>query len=142
MPCLPAYSSSRRRRDGPQHTALTRHTEDLEARKRQAGLVRCSHPTTTHWTPLSNNPGQMAHYCSVCVLGYCTREECWRLRGGSVRPLRDAHRRPLVHYPPVLPRHRPPEAPAQPPPAQPAGGGLLSGREGGPPSWAATPRQT
>ncbi|KAG0717230.1 hypothetical protein GWK47_054873 [Chionoecetes opilio] len=107
--CLPAYSSSRRRRDGPQHTALTRPHRELEGPEEAGGLVRFSHRLPPTGRPPSNNPGQMAHYCSLCVLATAPERTAGGLRGTSVRPLRDAHPSPTGALPPALPRHRPPE---------------------------------
>ncbi|KAG0704440.1 hypothetical protein GWK47_024689 [Chionoecetes opilio] len=60
------------RRDGPQHTALTRHPELEGGKGRRPGTLQP--PTTTHWTPLSNNPGRW-RTTAACAPGYCTREE-------------------------------------------------------------------
>ncbi|KAG0712909.1 hypothetical protein GWK47_017378 [Chionoecetes opilio] len=126
--CLPAYSSSRSRLDGPQHTALTRHTESWRpGRGRRPSTLQPL--TTTHWTPPSNNPGQMAHYCSVCVWAIAPGRSCRRTsRRKSAITARST---PVAHWcttscpappPPLL-------MPGPAPAAQPAGGGLLSGRE-------------
>ncbi|KAG0719107.1 hypothetical protein GWK47_051183 [Chionoecetes opilio] len=120
--CLPSLQQLKAQARRAAAHALTRHTEELEARKgRRPGTLQP--PTTTHWTPLSNNPGQMAHFLQRVRLGYCTREELQEdFEGQGVRPLRDAHPSPLVHYllscPTTAPL-RPGPAPA----AQPADGG-------------------
>ncbi|KAG0697192.1 hypothetical protein GWK47_003050 [Chionoecetes opilio] len=114
----PSHSSSRRRRDGPQHTALTRHTESWRP-GRGRRLVRCKPPTTTHWTPPSNNPGRW-RLLQTCASATAPERSCGGLRGGSVRATaRWDTRRPLVHYLlscPATPPLRPGPAPA----AQPA----------------------
>ncbi|KAG0711430.1 hypothetical protein GWK47_002290 [Chionoecetes opilio] len=109
------------------HYAHQTHRELEAGRGRR--LVRCSHRLPPHWTPPSNNPGQMAHYCR-CGVWATAPERSYRGLRGQVCDHCEMHtRRPLVHYllscPATAPL-RPGPAPA----AQPAGGGLLSGREG------------
>ncbi|KAG0716228.1 hypothetical protein GWK47_010216 [Chionoecetes opilio] len=114
----PAYSSSRRRRDGPQRTALTRHTENWEARKRQAAWYAAA----TDYHPLDatqqTTQGRW-RTTAACASGLLhQRGATGGLRGASVRPLRDAHPSPTGALLPNLPRHRPPEA--RPGPRRPA----------------------
>ncbi|KAG0710666.1 hypothetical protein GWK47_022328 [Chionoecetes opilio] len=58
------------------HRAHQTHRE-LETRKRQAAWYAAA-TDETHWTPPSNNPGQMAHYCSVCVWATAPGRSCRR----------------------------------------------------------------
>ncbi|KAG0723859.1 hypothetical protein GWK47_041815 [Chionoecetes opilio] len=114
-------------------------TPRAEARKRQAAWY-AEPPTTTHWTPPSNNPGQMAHYCNVWGLGYCTREELQEASRGKCATTARCHPSPTGALPPDLPCHRPPEA--RPGPRRPAcRWGLLMGVKAGPPSGPPHPER-
>ncbi|KAG0711732.1 hypothetical protein GWK47_020002 [Chionoecetes opilio] len=139
--CLPAYSSSRRRRDGPQHTALTRHNRELEARKRQGpGTLQ-----PPHYHPLDATPQQPRADGALLQrvrLANLHREELQEDFEGQVCDHCEMYtRRPLVQIPPGPAPPPPPRGP--PGPRRPAcRWGAASGREkGGPPSWSATPER-
>ncbi|KAG0710814.1 hypothetical protein GWK47_002438 [Chionoecetes opilio] len=119
--CLPAYSSSRRRRDGPQHTALTRHTESWRPgrgrRPRYAAATDYHQLDATQQQPRADGA-----YCSVCVWATAPERSCRRTsRGKCATTARCTPRRPGA-----LPPSCPATAPLRPgpdPAAQPAGGG-------------------
>ncbi|KAG0725788.1 hypothetical protein GWK47_037927 [Chionoecetes opilio] len=116
-------------------------TPRVEARKRQAAGT-LQPPTTTHWTPPSNNPGQMAHYCSVCV--WATAPERSYRRTSRGKCATTARCTPVAHWCTTSCPAPPPPPEARPGPRRPAcrWGAADVGVKAGPPSWSATPRET
>ncbi|KAG0718062.1 hypothetical protein GWK47_053215 [Chionoecetes opilio] len=94
----PAYTISRRRRDGPQHIAPTRHTESWRPGRCQAAW----YASATDYHPLDATQQQPRADDALLQrvrLGYCTREELQEDFEGQECDHCGKHtRRPLVHY--------------------------------------------